>query len=203
MATLAREISDQRVLEAIEQTPRERFVRSGQGKLAYRNTALPIEDGQTMSQPSIVAVMTEALALKGDETVLEVGTGSGYQAAILSRLAKEIITVERIPALAASAGQRLEALHCDNVRLVPAGATLGYAGGAPYDAILVTAGAPEVPDSLVEQLKQGGRLVIPVGDMALQELILGVRHGDNLETVSLGGCRFVPLISLEAWGRHN
>ncbi len=203
MATLAREISDQRVLEAIEQTPRERFVRSGQRKLAYRNTALPIEDGQTMSQPSIVAVMTEALALKGDETVLEVGTGSGYQAAILARLAKEVVTVERISALAATAGRRLEELGCRNVRFVPAGATLGYPGEAPYDAILVTAGAPEVPDSLVEQLKEGGRLIIPVGDMALQELILGVRRGSNLETVSLGGCRFVPLISLEAWGRHN
>ena len=165
VAFIAATVSDARVMAALEQVPRERFVPPGFEDAAYDDGPLPIGAGQTISQPLIAAVMTEALALAGGETVLEVGTGSGYQAAILSLLAARVVTVERVPELARSAAARLVALGYRNVEVHEAGGgILGWPDGAPYDGIIVTAAGPQVPPSLLAQLGPGGRLVMPVGD---------------------------------------
>lgn len=182
------------------EVPREFFVPVHLRSAAYEDTPLPIGEGQTISQPFMVALMTEALELRGDEHVLEVGTGSGYQAAILSRLAASVVTVERFPTLAATAAERLRALGCTNVVVYVADPqVLGWPPNAPYDAILVTAGAPRVPQSLVEQLASGGRLVIPVGSETEQMLYRVRRQDSGLTYEELGQCRFVPLIGPEAW----
>jgi protein-L-isoaspartate(D-aspartate) O-methyltransferase len=194
------EIQDERVLAAFAKVPRERFVEPELQPYAYDDRALPIAHGQTISQPLMVAIMTQALKLTGDEKVLEIGTGSGYQAAILSLLAREVLTVERIPELTETARARLLALGYHNVRVEQAHEALGWPEGAPYDAIIVTAGAPSVPQSLVDQLAEGGRLVAPVGDRRLQQLVRVTKapHGVTLER--LGECRFVPLIGgKEGW----
>ena len=199
LAELAHEVSDPRVLNAIVRVPRERFVPPELRLQAYENRPLPIGYGQTISQPLIVAVMTQALDLRGDERVLEVGTGSGYQAALLSQLAAQVVTVERVPELARQAERALAELGYSNVEVHVAGETLGWPDGAPYDAIIVTAGAPRVPLELVEQMRIGGRMAVPVGSRDLQELVQVVRSPEGPVIISLGPCRFVPLVGPGAW----
>lgn len=197
---IRRTVHDRRVLKAIEKVPRERFVSSDLAERAYEDNPLPIGERQTISQPLIVAMMTEAMALTGDERVLEVGTGSGYQAAVLARLAREVVTVERFSNLAEAARKRLESLGVANVTVqVSEDGPIGWPEGAPYDAVLVTAAAPYVPQALLDQVKDGGRIVIPVGPRDHQELLVVTRRGDGISRKSLGGCRFVPLIGSQAW----
>ncbi|MFA0777386.1 MAG: hypothetical protein PVTTEEND_001100 [Candidatus Fervidibacter sp.] len=195
-----RGIRDERVLAAFLKVPRHKFVRPQDLWVAYEDYPLPIGYGQTISQPYIVALMTELLALKGDECVLEVGTGSGYQAAILAELAREVITIERIPELARRAQRVLTDLGYRNVTVLVGDGSLGAPDFAPFDAIIVTAAAPHPPKALLEQLKDGGRLVIPIGDRPLQELIRFVRKGDEWQEEKHGPCLFVPLIGKNGWG---
>ncbi len=200
LAEIRLEVKDERVLQAMSQVPREEFVPPDLATYAYENRPLPIGYGQTISQPLMVAIMTSALSLQGNEKVLEIGTGSGYQAAVLSLLAKEVITVERISELAHAAKQRLERLGYQNVRVYVAHPeVLGWPDEAPYDAIIVTAGAPNIPPSLMAQLAPGGRMVIPVGGRDLQELVLVEKRCKGWRRRNLGACRFVPLIGQEAW----
>jgi len=199
LAELAATVRDQRVLAAMARVPRERFVPPELLPYAYENRPLPIGFGQTISQPLIVAIMTEALALTGSEKVLEVGTGSGYQAAVLAELAREVVTVERIPELAQRAAQVLAELGYSNVRVQVSGAELGWPQEGHYDAIIVTASAPRLPRSLLAQLAEGGRMVIPVGGRDLQELLLVEKGRQGTRQRSLGPCGFVPLIGPEAW----
>jgi protein-L-isoaspartate(D-aspartate) O-methyltransferase len=196
---LSHEIRDWNVLEVMGRIPRELFVPPGSQHAAYENVPLPIEMGQTISQPLIVGIMTEALELTGTEKVLEVGTGSGYQAAILSQLADRVISVERHQSLAEKARKALDSLGIKNVEIHPAEKTLGWRPEAPYDAIIVTAGAPNVPHELINQLAIGGRLVIPVGTPFEQDLIKIVKRKDATASTNLGPCRFVPLIGEDAW----
>jgi len=196
---LDHEIADNRVVDAMRRVPREAFVSQEQYHAAYEDRPLSIGFGQTISQPFIVALMVQALELRGDEKVLELGTGSGYEAAILAELAQKVVTVECIPELAESAKQVLDKLGYSNIEVHVAGTTLGWPEVAPYDAIIVSAGAPTVPQVLVEQLAWNGRLVIPVGSRWQQELlrVTKLRKGNNIE--NLGGCYFVPLIGEGAW----
>lgn len=196
---LSQEIKDKRVLQVMAQIPRELFIPQDYYYAAYEDRPLPIGFGQTISQPFIVALMTEALELKGDEKVLELGTGSGYQAAILAELAKRVITVERIPQLVESARQVLTELGYHNVEVYLAEKTLGWVAEAPYNAIIITAGAPSVPEVLLEQLAVGGRLVVPVGSRWQQELLKVTKLKKRNRIENLGGCRFVPLIGEGAW----
>ena len=194
-----RGIRDARVLDAMRREPREAFVPEEHRSRAYADQALPIGEGQTISQPYMVAIMTEALALRGGERVLEIGTGSGYQAAILSELAREVISIERQPELAARAATLLASLGYRNVQVLVGDGSSGHEAGTPYDAILVTAASPRIPDVLKSQLTDGGRLVIPVGPRAHQELTVVQRIGDSY-TETLGeSCVFVPLVGREAW----
>jgi len=199
--SLDHEIADNRVVEAMRHVPREAFVPQEQYYAAYDDRPLSIGFGQTISQPFIVALMVQALGLRGDEKVLELGTGSGYEAAILAELAQKVVTVECIPELAESARQVLDKLGYSNIEVHVAGKTLGWTEGAPYDAIIVSAGAPTVPQVLLEQLTWNGRLVIPVGSRWQQELlrVTKLRKGNNIE--NLGGCYFVPLIGEDAWAK--
>ena len=193
-------IRDERVLGAIRATPRQRFVPPELAGSAWGNHALPIGHAQTISQPYVVAVMTEALQLTGQEKVLEVGTGSGYQAAILCRLAREVVTIERLPTLAEQARAILAELGCNNVTVEVGDGSQGWQPGAPYDAIIVTAGAPGIPPSLLEQLATAdGRLVIPIGQEGNQHLVLVEWHGDELRQTEIGAVAFVPLIGSEGW----
>ena len=196
---LDHEIADKRVVEAMKRVPREAFVSLEQYQAAYDDRPLSIGFGQTISQPFIVALMVQALELKGNEKVLELGTGSGYEAAILAELAQKVVTVECIPELAESAKQVLDKLGYANIEVHIAGRTLGWPEGAPYDAIIVSAGAPTVPQVLLEQLTWNGRLVIPVGSRWQQELlkVTKLKKGNRIE--NLGGCYFVPLIGEGAW----
>jgi protein-L-isoaspartate(D-aspartate) O-methyltransferase len=200
---LSQEISDQRVLDAIRNVPRERFVPKDLRWTAYENRPLPIGYGQTISQPLMVAMMTQALQLQGNEKVLEIGTGSGYQAALLAELALTVVTVERIAPLAHRAADRLAELGYTNVEVHVAGEELGWLDGAPYDAIVVTAAAPDVPFELLQQLAEGGRLVIPVGSRNLQELVRITKTAEGAVRNNLGGCRFVPLLGKSAWPDKN
>lgn len=197
-----RGIRSPRVLEAILSVPRHLFVPPQHAAEAYADSPLPIGEGQTISQPFMVAAMAEELSLQGSERVLEVGAGSGYQAAVLSRLAREVIAIESHPALAAQAHERLARLGYTNVRIEHDDGSLGWPPGAPYDAILVTAAAPAVPPPLVDQLKEGGRLVIPVGPAAHQELLRIVKHEGGNTQESRYDCRFVPLLGRYGW-REN
>ena len=195
----ARGIRDPRVLEAMRKIPRDRFIPPERRRDAYDDRPVPIGHGQTISQPYIVAMMTEALELTGIEKVLEVGTGSGYQAAILAELAKEVFTVERIAPLLERALKVLDDLGYTNVTAKEYDGTLGWPEHGPYDAIIVTAGAPKVPYPLVVQLTEGGRLVIPVGGRADQDLIKLTKTNGELIERNLGGCRFVDLIGSYGW----
>ncbi len=202
MRQLAHEIGDEKVLEVIGRVPRELFVPPSSQHLAYENIPLPIDMGQTISQPLIVGVMTEALDLKDTEKVLEVGTGSGYQAAILAELARWVVSVERHEKLAEGARDVLALLGIKNVEVHLTEETLGWRGEAPYDAIIVTAGAPNVPQELLDQLDVGGRLVVPVGSPFEQDLIKVVKRKSGLVSTNLGPCRFVPLIGEGGWQRE-
>jgi protein-L-isoaspartate(D-aspartate) O-methyltransferase len=192
-------IRDERVLEAIATVPRETFIDEAQRNLAYVDRALPISLGQTISQPLMVATMTQALQLSGKERVLEIGTGSGYQTAILSQLAAYIVSIERYEQLALQAVQCLTQLELTNVSVYVGDGSLGWPAAAPYDRILVTAAAPEVPDRLVEQLVEWGMLVIPVGSHERQELLVVHRAPWGKEIRSLGNCVFVPLVGEGGW----
>ncbi len=197
---VARGIRDTRVLEAMRRVPREAFVPPALRAAAYADGALAIACGQTISQPFMVAVMTEALALEGPERVLEIGTGSGYQTAVLAELAREVISIERWPELADGARATLALLGYANVSIVVGDGTLGDPAGAPFDRILVTAGAPRVPDPLQEQLAEtGGRLVIPVGPPAQQWLTIVERQGTRFFQSVREACVFVPLVGKNAW----
>ena len=199
---LSREIKDGRVLEAMARIPRERFVPKESRHLAYEDIPLPIGLEQTISQPFIIALMTEALELTGAEKVLEIGTGSGYQAAILAELTRRVVTVERLPKLAETARKVLDSLEYRNVEIHLSGETLGCPEEAPFEAILVTAGAPSVPPELISQLALGGRMVIPVGSRYLQELVKITRQRKKNRIENLGGCRFVSLIGKGAWDKE-
>lgn len=196
---LSTEIKDERVLAAMARVPRERFVSPHSQHMAYADMPLSIGLEQTISQPFIVALMTEALELTGNEKVLEVGTGSGYQAAILAELAQRVITTERLTALAETARNVLTDLDYTNIEVYVAEESLGWPCQAPYDAIVVTAGAPRVPVDLLNQLTIGGRLVIPVGSRYAQELYKITRGKKKNIMENLGGCRFVSLIGKDAW----
>ena len=193
------EIADERVVEAMARVPRDFFVASDALDLAYANQPLPIGSGQTISQPLIVGLMTAALRLGPQARVLEVGTGSGYQTAVLAELAREVVTVERLPELLQLAQRRLAALGYKNVAFREAGAVLGCPELAPYDAILVAAAAPSVPAALVAQLGVEGRLVVPVGWRHEQDLVVISKGAQGLHQEALGACRFVPLIGPGAW----
>lgn len=195
----ARGVSDPRVLAAMLEIPRHLFVGKAQQDRAYDDCPLPIGFGQTISQPYMVAVMTQLLRLTGAEKVLELGTGSGYQAAILARLARWVYTVERIPELAEIARENAAACGIENVFFIVADGTRGWPEQEPYDAIMVTAGAPDVPDPLFEQLAEGGRLVIPVGDRFSQTLQVVQKSRGSIKTRSCVDCRFVDLIGEYGW----
>jgi protein-L-isoaspartate(D-aspartate) O-methyltransferase len=195
----SRGVRDPHVLDAMRAVPRHRFVPAYQADSAYRDSPLPIGQGQTISQPYIVAYMTELLALTGREKVLEVGTGSGYQAAILGQLAARVITVERFPSLAHESARLLADLGYDNVRVEVGDGSLGWPQEAPYDAIIVTAASPEVPEPLQGQLADGGCLVVPIGPRWTQHLVRVRRVGRHFETESLIGVAFVPLIGTHGW----
>jgi protein-L-isoaspartate(D-aspartate) O-methyltransferase len=193
-------IRDPRVLAALGSVPRHRLVPEALRHRAYGESALPIGERQTISAPRVVAAMSEALALRGDETVLEIGTGSAYQAAVLSRLAQRVISVERIPSLANRARSALDALGVSNVVVFLGDGSRGWPAEAPYDAIVVTAGAPAVPQSLLDQLAPGGRLVGPFGERDEQALLRITRRPDGeFEREELGSCRFVDLVGENGW----
>lgn len=194
-----RGIHDRRTLEAIAKVPRERFVPLEMRHEAYTDNAMAIGSGQTISQPYMVALMTDALELTGSERVLEIGTGSGYQTAVLAEIVREVVTFERISDLSRHAVEVLDALGYANVTAFVADGTLGHEVGAPYDRILVTAGAERVPPALLCQLADGGLLVMPVGGADCQHLHVVRRKGDDFPTTSLTACRFVPLIGEQGW----
>ena len=198
----SRGIGDQRVLKVMETIPRHLFVDEALRDQAYNDNPLPIDERQTISQPYIVALMTEALNLKGNEKVLELGTGSGYQTAILAELAERVFSIERIASLASGARKILDSLNYYNVAIRVGDGTYGWKEESPFDAIIVTAGAPDIPKTLVEQLVVGGRLVIPIGGRHSQALIKLTRLSEDINDVKkedLGGCRFVDLIGDHGW----
>jgi protein-L-isoaspartate(D-aspartate) O-methyltransferase len=197
----ARGIRDPRLLDALRQVPREEFVSPGYGREAYGDHPLPIEAGQTISQPYIVALMIEAAKIAPGDRVLEVGAGSGYAAAVISRIAGEVIAIERKPELVEVARKRMQRLGYDNVSIVEGDGTRGWPEGAPYDAILAAASGSHVPQPLIDQLAPGGRLVMPVGSRAWsQQLVKLTKLADGgTERESLGEVRFVPLIGEEGW----
>jgi protein-L-isoaspartate(D-aspartate) O-methyltransferase len=198
---LARGIRDSRVIAAMREVPREEFIAASLRKYAYDDNPLPIDAGQTISQPFIVAYMIEALELSPDDRALEIGTGSGYAAAVLSRIVAEVYTVERIPDLAENAERRLDFLGYTNIHILEGDGTLGWSEHGPYDAIVVTAGAPQAPQPLMEQLAVGGRLVVPVGDNQLYQSLVRIRRVSATEyrTEHLTDVRFVPLIGAFGW----
>lgn len=194
-----RDISDRRVLEAMAKVPRHLFVPPSYQSQAYEDRPLPIGNDQTISQPYMVAVMTQLLALQGEERVLEIGTGSGYQAAILAELARVVFTIERIPALIQKARKILQVLGYENIFFLTGDGTKGWPEEAPFDGIIVTAGAPQIPETLKWQLAEGGRLVIPVGPRYTQMLFKVTRKADQFLEEELTGCVFVPLVGDFGW----
>lgn len=198
-----RGVRDRRVLNALRTVPRERFVPERLAEFAYEDTPLPIAEEQTISQPFVVALMAEALELAPGDKVLEIGAGSGYAAAVLGQLAREVWAVERHESLAREAAERLAALGSENVHVVHGDGTLGLPEHAPYDGIVVAAGGPDVPPALLDQLAPGGRLVIPVGpDPRTQSLLRVRRTEQGFVREDLGGVRFVPLIGEQGWGEE-
>lgn len=192
-------IRDLAVLHAIAETPRHLFVPTGVRHRAYEDSALPIGNGQTISQPSVHAIYLQLLKLTGEEKVLEIGTGSGYQTALLAKLAAQVFTIERIPALLEGAKAILQEIGVRNVSYLSGDGTLGWRQFAPYDAILVGAAAPELPKTYVEQLAEGGRILIPLGDREEQTLFMFTKHGDQLEKSAIAPVRFVPLLGKHSW----
>jgi protein-L-isoaspartate(D-aspartate) O-methyltransferase len=198
-----RGVSALRVLEAMAVVPRHKFVPAQFRSEAYADKPLPIGEGQTISQPYMVAAMTEALELTGTERVLEIGTGSGYQAAVLSRLVSQVLTVENHTSLALAAQERLTILGYSNVHVHNGDGSAGFPEAAPYDAILVTAGAPAIPGVFASQLREGGRVVIPVGDRDTQELVHARMEGGKLRSRALFPCKFVLLAGRYGWNRAD
>lgn len=194
-----RGIRDPRVIGAMLAVPRHLFVPPDLALAAYQDRPLPIGHGQTISQPYIVALMTELLMLTPGDRVLEIGTGSGYQAAVLANIAAEVISIERIEAVANRARAVLADQNVTRVSVVIGDGTEGYPPGAPYDAIIITASTPEIPPPLIDQLADNGRLVAPAGGREVQELIRLIRHGDRIDRESFGGVIFVPLIGRFGW----
>jgi protein-L-isoaspartate(D-aspartate) O-methyltransferase len=195
----ARGVKDERVLTAMRLLPRHLFVPAAYRDVAYSDCPLPIGKRQTISQPYIVAVMTELLAIQPEDRALEIGAGSGYQAAILGRLAKSVISIERIPDVAEMAQENLARLGISNVKIVIGDGTLGYPEQSPYDAVLITAATPDVPPPLIEQIAEGGRLVAPVGSRDLQELVRITKRKDQIIREFFGGVVFVPLLGRHGW----
>jgi protein-L-isoaspartate(D-aspartate) O-methyltransferase len=196
---VARGITSVRVLDAMRKVPRHVFVEEALQDSAYEDYPIPIGEGQTISQPYMVALMTELLDLNAESVVLEIGTGSGYQAAVLAQLAKQVYTVERLAKLAATARIVLDQLKCYNVQIRVGDGTLGWSEYAPYDGIIVTAGAPSVPETLIGQLAENGKLVIPVGDRFSQVLQVITKQANRLETKTSCHCVFVKLIGKNGW----
>lgn len=196
---IPRGIKDEKVLQVIGSLPRHCFVQEALVSQAYSDYPLNIGEGQTISQPYIVALMTQCLALKGDEKILEIGTGCGYQAAVLAKLCKAVYSIERIKNLSNKARRTLYELGLFNAKLKIGDGTLGWPENAPYDGIVVTAGAPVIPEELVKQLKDGGRLVIPVGDQETQIMKIITRRGSSYVTEDVTPCRFVKLIGKQGW----
>ncbi len=196
---VGRGIKDPRLIAAMKKVPRHLFVEEALQDQAYSDHPLPIGEKQTISQPYMVALMTEALALTGKEKVLEIGTGSGYQAAVLAELAAKVFTVERILSLAIRARELLLGLKYSNVEVKFSDGTVGWLDESPFDAIVVTAGSPEIPQPLIDQLKVGGRMAIPVGDAYAQDLIRITKTEDGIKKENWGGCRFVKLIGKYGW----
>jgi len=195
----ARGVKDERVLSVIRSLPRHLFIPAVYRDAAYSDCPLPIGKGQTISQPYIVAVMTELLAIQPEDRVLEIGAGSGYQAAILGKLAKSVISIERISDVGEMAQENLAYLEISNVKIVIGDGTVGYPEQAPYNAILITAATPDVPPPLIEQLAEGGRLVAPVGSRDLQELVRVTKHKGQVTREYFGGVVFVPLLGRYGW----
>ena len=200
---IARGITDQRVLAAFYKVEREKFVPSEVRNNAYEDFPLSIGEGQTISQPYMVALMTQSLELKGDEKILEIGTGSGYQTAILAELAREVYSVERIRVLAERAKKFLEKLGYNNINILISDGTLGWEESSPYDKILVTAGAREIPQPLIDQLEDGGVMVIPVGNSYSQDLEVVMKRKNHIKTVTVEKCVFVPLIGKHGWDEER
>ena len=197
-------IRDERVLEAMARLPRHRFVPEAIKSQAYNDNALPISGGQTISQPFIVARMTELLELSGQEKVLEIGAGSGYQTAVLASLARKVFAIERLPNLADEAARRLQTLGLRNITLKSADGTSGWDAYMPFDAILVAAGGPEIPEPLVRQLKVGGKLVIPIGENQRSQMLIRVtRTETGSRSENFGPCVFVPLIGEHGWNQRT
>jgi protein-L-isoaspartate(D-aspartate) O-methyltransferase len=194
-----RGISDERVLAAMAAVPREHFVPEQVRDSSYNDSALPIGHEQTISQPWVVAAICQALRLQGDEAVLEIGTGSGYSAAVLARLAGRVISIERVPELGEQARRRLEEIGADNVEVIVADGSKGYPGEAPYDAIAVHAASPEAPHSLIAELATDGRLVVPIATGNADLLVAFIREDGALRQETIGPCRFVPLIGVEGF----
>ena len=195
----ARGIKSPRVLAAFRQVPRHLFVSEALRDQAYGDYPLPIGEQQTISQPFIVAEMTQALDLGEDDRVLEIGTGSGYQAAILAQIVFRVYTIERKHSLYLQTRNLFDKLHYHNIVMKYADGTKGWQDESPFDGIIVTAGAPQIPDVLIDQLGEGGRLVVPVGNQHTQELIKIFRDGQNIRQTNLGGCRFVKLVGEHGW----
>ncbi|MBT5470264.1 MAG: protein-L-isoaspartate(D-aspartate) O-methyltransferase [Nitrospina sp.] len=194
-----RGIRDLRLLEVMSRVPRHLFTLDSLQHRAYGDTPLPIGENQTISQPYIVAAMTEALGLKGDERVLEIGTGSGYQTAVVAELAAQVFTIERINALSRTAQKILEGLGYANIVFKMFDGTYGWPDQAPFDAIMVTASAREIPEALINQLGEGGRLVAPAGDADKQKLVVLTKKGGKLSKKEIGDCKFVPLVGKYGW----
>ena len=198
----ARGISDKRVLDALRKVPRHLFVSEALWDQAYGDFPLPIGEQQTISQPYIVAEMTQALQLGPDDRVLEIGTGSGYQAAILAEVAYRVYSVERIHSLLVNARSLFDRLHYHNILTRYGDGTVGWLDESPFDAIIVTAGSPKIPETLIAQLAPGGRMIVPVGDQHAQELIKVYKDEDGIRRTNLGGCRFVKLVGEHGWSRE-
>lgn len=196
-----RGIKNERVLKAMKKIPRHRFISKELERSAYGDHPLPIGEGQTISQPYMVALMTECMELEGNEKVLEIGTGSGYQAAILAQLAKEVYSIERVEGLSWRAKETLTELGYTNVKLKVGDGTKGWEEYSPYQAVMVTAGSPDIPQTLLDQLSQGGRIVIPVGGSFSQELVVARKRKGKVERRRVCGCVFVPLIGEFGWKR--
>jgi protein-L-isoaspartate(D-aspartate) O-methyltransferase len=201
---IARGVTDRRVIDAMLKLPRHLFVQEAMAAQAYNDTSLPIGERQTISQPYMVAIMSEILQLTGTERVLEIGTGSGYQAALLAHLARRVYTIERIPALASRARKLFDTLGLTNISMKIDDGSRGWAAEAPFEAIIVTAGAPEIPQALLGQLSPEGRLLVPVGDQDSQLLTLVKKSADGGFTVEKSTpCRFVKLIGSEGWSQSD